>query len=110
VRAWAVPALSLHAEERPGDDPAAELPPPVAPDSLHEKDLPVVATAPGGDHIAVHSREGRNDVIAIIRTSDGSLARWVRGARAAAWSADGRHFALGGPWGVLLGKSTVSED
>lgn len=110
VRAWAVPALSLHAEERPGDDPAAELPPPVAPDSLHEKDLPVVATAPDGETVAVHSREGRSDVIAVIRISDGSLARWVRGARAAAWSADGRHFALGGPWGVILTETRTPPD
>lgn len=108
ARAWYVPALSLQSEERPGDDPAAELPPPVAPASLHEGDLPVVATAPGGDLVAVHSREARNDVIAVIRIADGSLARWIRGARAAAWSPDGRHLALGGPWGVLLAESTVA--
>ncbi len=104
VRAWAIPALSLHAEERPGDDPTAALPPPVTPAGLHEEDLPVVATAPGGGHAAVHSKEGRHDVIAVIRTSDGALVRWVRGARAAAWSDDGRHFALGGAWGVLLAE------
>ncbi len=108
IRAWAVPTLHLHAEERPGDDPAAELPPPVHPASLDEKDLPIVATAPGGEFIAVHSREGRSDVVAIIRLSDGSLARWVRGARAAAWSADGRYLALGGPWGVLLAQAAVA--
>jgi hypothetical protein len=110
VRAWAVPVLSLHTEERPGDDPTTELPPPVSPESLHEKDLPVVATAPDGETVAVHSREGRSDVIAIIRISDGSLARWVRGARAAAWSPDGRHFALGGPWGVLLAETKAPPD
>ena len=109
TRAWAVPSLSLQAEERPGDDPAAALPPPVAPASLHEDDLPVVATAPGGDVVAVHSKEGRHDVIALIRTSDGALVRWVRGARAAAWSADGRHFALGGPWGVLLAEVVTAS-
>lgn len=107
VRAWSVPALGLHAEERPSEDPTAELPPPVSPDSLHEKDLPVLATAPGGEFVAVHSREGRSDVVAVIRLSDGSLVRWVRGARAAAWSADGRHLALGGPWGVLLAEATA---
>lgn len=110
VRAWAVPALSLHTEERPGDDPTTELPPPVSPESLHEKELPVVATAPDGETVAVHSREGRSDVIAVIRVSDGSLARWVRGARAAAWSPDGRHFALGGPWGVLLAETKAPPD
>ncbi len=105
IRAWAIPALSLDAEERPGDDPAAALPPPVAPASLHQDDLPVVATAPGGGFAAVHSKEGRHDVIAVIRISDGGLVRWVRGARAAAWSDDGALFALGGPWGVLLAEA-----
>lgn len=105
LRAWAVPALTLRAEERPGDDPAAELPPPVAPASLHEDDLPTIAVAPGGGVVAVHSKEGRHDVIAVIRTSDGTLVRWIRGARAAAWSEDGVHLALGGPWGVLLAEA-----
>ena len=50
----------------------------------------------------MHTKEGRHDVIAVIRTSDGALVRWVRGARAAAWSEDAAYFALGGPWGVLL--------
>ena len=76
----------------------------MSPDSLHEKDLPVVAVAPDGETVAVHSREGRSDVIAVIRISDGSLVRWVRGARAAAWSADGRHFALGGAVGRAAGR------
>jgi hypothetical protein len=108
ARAWSLPALRLHTEERPVEDPAAELPPAVHPDSLDEPDLPTVAVAPGGEFVAVHSREGRSDVLAIIRISDGSLARWVRGARAAAWSADGRHLALGGPWGVLLVEAVTS--
>lgn len=108
VRAWSLPSLALHSEERPGDDPAAELPPPVHPESLHEKDVPALAVSPGGEYVAVHSREGRSDVVAFIRISDGGLARWVRGARAAAWSADGRHLALGGPWGVLL--ATTRDD
>lgn len=110
ARAWSMPALTLHAEERPGDDPAAALPPPVHPESLHESDLPALALAPGGAFAAVHSREGRADVVAVIRLTDGALVRWVRGARAAAWSADGRHLVLGGPWGVLLAEATASED
>ena len=53
---------------------------------------------------AVYTREGRLDVIALVRESDRAIVRWVRGARAAAWSADGRYFALGGPWGVVLAE------
>jgi len=109
VRAWAVPDLALQAEERPAEDPAAALPPPVAPASLHEADLPVLAIAPGGEIVAVHSKEGRNDVVALIRLSDGSVVRWIRAARAAAWSPDGRHLALGGQWGVLLAETVVPE-
>ncbi len=105
VRAWSLPTLALHSEERPSEDPAAQLAPPVHPASLHEKDLPHLAEAPGGEFVAVHTREGRSDVVAIIAVSDGSLVRWVRGARAAAWSADGRRLALGGPWGVLLAEA-----
>ena len=110
VRAWAVPDLALQSEERPAEDPAAALPPPVAPASLHEADLPVVATAPGGEMVAVHSKEGRNDVIAVIRLSDGGVVRWIRAARAAAWSPDGRHLALGGQWGVLLAETAIPSD
>ncbi|WP_217921413.1 hypothetical protein [Miltoncostaea oceani] len=104
VRAWNVPELGLHVEERPPEDPAAALPDPVTPgEPLHEVDA--IAVAPGGEVVAVHTREGRNDVVALVRRSDGTLVRWVRGARAAAWSADGRHLALGGPWGVLLAEA-----
>ncbi len=110
VRAWSVPDLALQAEERPAEDPAAALPPPVAPASLHEADLPVLATAPGDEIVAVHSKEGRNDVVALIRLSDGSVVRWIRAARAAAWSPDGRHLALGGQWGVLLAETAVPAD
>jgi hypothetical protein len=103
VRAWTVPELGLHVEERPPEDPAAALPEPITPgEPLHEVDP--IAVAPDGEVVAVHTREGRNDVVALVRRSDGTLIRWVRGARAAAWSADGAHLALGGPWGVLLAQ------
>ena len=109
LRAWSIPDLALQAEERPGEDPAAELPPPVSPESLHEADLPIVAAAPGGGVVAVHSKEGRNDVIALIRVEEGTVVRWIRAARAAAWSDDGRFIAVAGPWGVLLAETTVSS-
>lgn len=104
LRAWSVPELAQQVEERPGDDPAAALPDPVAPGALADEGLPTIATAPGGEVVAVHTREGRADVVAVIRLSDGALLRWVRGARAAAWSSDGRFFAVGGPWGALLAE------
>ena len=67
--------------------------------------LAAVATAPGGAVVAVHTREGRSDVIALVRPDDRALVRWVRGARAAAWSPDGTMLALGGPWGVMLARA-----
>jgi hypothetical protein len=103
VRAWSTPELGLHSEERPPDDPAAVLPEPVP--AVAGDDHAPIATAPGGEVVALHTREGRSDVVALVRVSDGSLVRWVRGARAAAWSPDGAHLALGGPWGVLLARA-----
>ena len=100
-RAWAVPALTLSAEERPPEDPAAALPEPVAPPEVVGS--APIAVAPDGAATAHHTREGRHDVVAVV--VDGAIVRWVRGARAAAWSPDGTHFALGGPWGVLLARS-----
>lgn len=102
-RAWSVPDLAQQLEERPGTDPVAELPGPVAPGALGE-DLGGAAEAPGGGVAAVLTREGRHDVIALVRTSDRALVRWIRGARAAAWSADGSMLAIGGVWGVVLAR------
>lgn len=102
LRAWSVPDLRVAAEERPGTDPAADLPPALDPSLLASGDLATAAEAPGGSVVAVHTREGRADVVALIRPADRSMVRWIRGARAAAWSPDGRLLALGGPWGVLL--------
>lgn len=105
ARAWSVPELALAAEDRPAEDPTAELPAPLAPDEIRAGGGAVLATAPGGDVVAVHTREGRNDVVALVRVSDAGIVRWIRAARAAAWSPDGRHLAVGGPWGVLLGEA-----
>jgi hypothetical protein len=104
IRAWSVPDLKLASEERPAEDPAAGLPGPLHPAALGEDELTGVA-APEGGVTAVYTREGRLDVIALVRESDRAIVRWVRGARAAAWSADGRFFALGGPWGVVLAQA-----
>jgi hypothetical protein len=104
IRVWSVPDLKLASEERPAEDPAAALPGPLHPAALGEDELTGIA-APEGGVTAVYTREGRLDVIALVRESDRAIVRWVRGARAAAWSADGRFFALGGPWGVVLAQN-----
>jgi hypothetical protein len=105
ARSWSVPDLAAAGEERPGADPAADLPPALDPASLASDELAPLSTAPGGEVVAVHTREGRSDVVALLGPADRSLVRWIRGARAAAWSADGRLLALGGPWGVLLAEA-----
>jgi hypothetical protein len=105
LRAWSVPDLSAASEDRPGGDPSADLPPALDPASLASGDLAAVATAPGGAALAVHTREGRADVVALLRAEERALVRWVRGARSAAWSPDGSLLALGGPWGVMLAEA-----
>jgi hypothetical protein len=104
TRAWSLPDLRQVSEERPADDPATSLPGPLDALALGEVELAGIA-APGGGVTAVYTREGRLDVIALVRESDRAIVRWVRGARAAAWSADGAHLALGGPWGVVLARA-----
>jgi hypothetical protein len=104
-RAWSVPDLKVVEEERPAEDPAAAIPPQVHPASLAEGgDLPGAVADPTGTVVAAFTREGRFDVVAILR-DDGSVVRWVRGVRAAAWSPDGSLLALGGAWGVLLAQA-----
>src|SRR5262245_11051027 len=108
VRTWTVPDLATRSEERPGGDPAADLPAALDPGSLGDE-VVAVAAAPGGAVVAVHTREGRSDVVALVRTDDRSLVRWIRGARAAAWSPDGALLALGGPWGVMLAEAVEAS-
>lgn len=103
-RSWSVPGLALQSEDRPGEDPAADLPPPVHPLALDEDELPGAVTSPGGDYIAVHTREPRAEIVAILRASDRAVVRWMRGFRAVAWSDDGRLIALGADWGVILAE------
>jgi hypothetical protein len=109
VRTWSVPALAATSEERPGDDPAAGLPEALDPAGLASGDLPHLAAAPGGDVVAVHTREGRSDVVALIRPADRALVRWIRGGRAAAWSPDGALLAIGGPWGLMLAEAAPAS-
>lgn len=103
-RAWSVPDLRVVEEERPSEDPAAAIPPQVHPAALAEGDLPGAVADPTGSVVAAFTREGRFDVLAILR-DDRSVVRWVRGVRAAAWSPDGARLALGGTWGLLLAEA-----
>ena len=109
-RAWSLPDLALTLEERPGDDPAAELPPIEHGLTLAESLPPVIAEAPDGSLVAVTVRENRYTVVAVVRAEDRKIVRWIRGARAAAWSPDGKLFAVGGDWGVLLTAPLVTPD
>ena len=76
IRAWSLPGLALVSEERPGDDPAAALPGPLHAADLGEAELSG-ASAPEGGVMAVDTREGRHDVIALVRESDRAIVRWV---------------------------------
>ena len=104
VRAWSVPDLRVVEEERPAEDPAAAIPPQIHPAALADGELPGAVADPTGAAVAAFTREGRFDVLAILR-DDRSVVRWVRGVRAAAWSPDGLRLALGGAWGVLLAQA-----
>ncbi len=104
-RTWPVPELVPPREERPGEDPAARVPGPLAADALDRAAEGVVGP-PGTEDVAgAVVMEGRVPVVALFRPSDGALIRWIRGARAVAWSPDGRLIAIGGDWGVILGEA-----
>jgi hypothetical protein len=109
LRTWPVPAMVPATEERPGDDPAAGLPVAIHPGSLDAPELPGAVEAPGGDYLGVYTREPRADVVAILRASDRAIVRWIRGARAVAWSADGGLIALGNQWGVIVAEAAAPE-
>lgn len=102
-RSWEIPTLAAHPEERDGTDPAAGLPGPIEPADLAGA-LPGATPAPGGEVVAACVRDGRATALALVRLEPRGLVRWVAGARAAAWSADGRLVAIGGDWGVLLAE------
>jgi hypothetical protein len=106
-RAWSVPDLKVVEEERPGEDPAAAIPPQIHPGALADGDLHGAVADPTGAVVAAFTREGRFDVVAVLR-DDRSVVRWVRGARAAAWSPDGTLIAVGGQWGVLLARGEAA--
>ena len=72
--------------------------------AAREPDLPGAVADPTGTVVAAFTREGRFDVVALLR-DDRSVVRWVRGVRAATWSPDGLRLALGGTWGVLLAQA-----
>jgi hypothetical protein len=110
LRTWPVPDLLPAGEERPGDDPAAVLPAAIHPGTLDAPELPGAVESPGGEYLGVYTREPRADVVAILRASDRGIVRWIRGARAVAWSADGGLIALGNQWGIILAEPLPAGD
>ena len=98
------------AEERPPEDPTASLPPAVPPDEALREGAPSRSRRRPA---ARSSRSTRARGATTSWRSSGSrtatVVRWIRAARAAAWTPDGRHIAIGGPWGVLLAESVVGE-
>ncbi|MEQ9337055.1 MAG: hypothetical protein RJQ03_07670, partial [Miltoncostaeaceae bacterium] len=101
-RTWSGSDLALLSEDRPGGDLADQIPLPVHPDALEAEDLPGAVEAPGGEFLGVSTREARAEVVAILRASDRAIVRWIRGARAIAWSPQGDKLAIGAEWGIVL--------
>jgi hypothetical protein len=100
-RGWSVPDLRTEPERRSGDDPVAELEPPLQSSEL-TGELRGAILSPGGEVAAVTVRDGSAIALGLIRPDSRALVRWIVGARAAAWTADGGMLAVGGEFGVLL--------
>jgi hypothetical protein len=100
-RTWSIPDMRHQPEQRLGDDPTAELEPPLEQSEL-TGELRGATFSPGGELAAVAVRDGPAIALALIRPDDRALVRWIVGARAAAWTRDGGMLAVGGEFGILL--------
>jgi hypothetical protein len=101
VRRWSVPDLEVGTPDYPDTDPAATLPPPVAPERLVEP-VEGEVVAPGGRVSAAPVKHGRLFGVALLRVPERELVRFIGGAACAAWTEDAQTLAFGGDWGVLL--------
>ncbi|MCC6832300.1 MAG: hypothetical protein IT200_13215 [Thermoleophilia bacterium] len=110
-RTWAVPGLSVSAEERPQEDPAGGLEADALIDDLAQGDLPANAVrSPDGAYAAVGVVEPpRYNGLAIVRVADRAVVRFIRFARCGAWSEDGEILVVGGEWGLLALRHHVPE-
>lgn len=109
ARSYALPGLDDLREERPDADPAADVaePTPMA-DFASAPDAGVVS--PDGSLRAVTVAERGAVVIAVVRTTDNAVVRWMRGCWTAAWSDDGQAFAVGGDWGLVLAEAIAPSE
>ena len=103
IRTWTIERLVQAEEERPEEDPATVLTPPVEVEELGG-DLPNAVHSPEGSLLATAVRERGGVALAVLRADDRAVVRWVRGAISAAWSSDGQMFAIGGDWGAAIGR------
>lgn len=103
IRTWTLERLVQPVEERPEQDPAAALTPPVEMSDL-AGELPHAVHSPDGSVLATAVRERGGVALAILRSEDRAVVRWVRGAISAAWSTDGQILAIGGDWGAAIGR------
>lgn len=107
ARSYALPGLDDLMEERPAADPAADVPPPLPLAELAGA-TDAGSVSPDGRLRAVTVAERGAVVVALVRTADMSVARWMRGCWCAAWSADGTQLAVGGDWGLVLATRTAT--
>ena len=103
IRTWTLANLAYPEEHRPESDPVAEVANPVAVEDL-ESGLASAVRSPDGALAAVPLRERGGVALALLRTEDRAVVRWIRGALSAAWSDDGEMIAVGGDWGAILGR------